>query len=392
MQPGEEIQGNISKSFARPWAVYLLLRFEAKPRDARRALGAIAKQVVTSAAEQERITREWKAAGQPLEGGSGVGMMGLASTGYTALGWAHLAPADKAVFDRGMADDWYLWQPLVNDWEERYRTSRIDGFVMLADSSESRLAKSVDWVRQTAAGLGSVIAEESGFRRMGPAGEIERFGFRDGVSAEVDSKSILSPDPAGGSGCYASFLKIEQDVAAFDAACGGLAQKAGMSAGDAAEYAMGRRKDGWPMGAQTDGTPDGFTFDGVGAEACPFHSHVRLLNPRDGTQPRILRRGMSYGSSDGGGLLFLSLQKRAMDLSILMGRAQKERDPILAKRNLWPSATPQFAACDSGPNAWQRWQLKGQAFCFPFADVTALKGGEHFWIPSMTMLRKLDGG
>ena len=65
------------------------------------------------------------------------------------------------------------------------------------------------------------------------------------------------------------------------------------------EKMMGRRKDGTSLAA-TQGPPGANQFDyaddAKGAQ-CPFHSHVRRANPRDGRHylPRILRRGMSYG-------------------------------------------------------------------------------------------------
>ncbi len=65
------------------------------------------------------------------------------------------------------------------------------------------------------------------------------------------------------------------------------------------EKMMGRRKDGTSLAA-TQGPPGANQFDYAGdpqGAQCPFHSHVRRANPRDGRPylPRILRRGMSYG-------------------------------------------------------------------------------------------------
>ena len=63
---------------------------------------------------------------------------------------------------------------------------------------------------------------------------------------------------------------------------------------------MGRRRDGTPLAplpAAATG-PNDFNYESPAASgACPFHSHIRRANPRDGRPytPRILRRGMSYG-------------------------------------------------------------------------------------------------
>ncbi|NDZ16991.1 hypothetical protein C7T35_27525 [Variovorax sp. WS11] len=66
------------------------------------------------------------------------------------------------------------------------------------------------------------------------------------------------------------------------------------------EAMMGRGADGAPLG----GLPaafkhdNDFRFDSPASDACPLHSHVRRCNPRDGRDytPRILRRGMSWGT------------------------------------------------------------------------------------------------
>jgi Dyp-type peroxidase family len=62
---------------------------------------------------------------------------------------------------------------------------------------------------------------------------------------------------------------------------------------------VGRGSDGKPLGATVGPHgPNDFNYDDPAAsDGCPFHSHVRRANPRDGRAytPRILRRGMSYG-------------------------------------------------------------------------------------------------
>jgi Dyp-type peroxidase family len=60
---------------------------------------------------------------------------------------------------------------------------------------------------------------------------------------------------------------------------------------------VGRNRDGVPLIPATDNS---FTYKGdPEGRQCPFASHIRRTNPRDGFQgrpaPRILRRGMSYG-------------------------------------------------------------------------------------------------
>ena len=68
------------------------------------------------------------------------------------------------------------------------------------------------------------------------------------------------------------------------------------------EKMMGRQPDGTPLVLPA-GPADANDFDyaqSAASDACPFQSHIRRANPRDGRPytPRILRRGMSYGPKD----------------------------------------------------------------------------------------------
>ncbi|HEY0822865.1 MAG TPA: hypothetical protein VGD76_03680, partial [Ramlibacter sp.] len=70
------------------------------------------------------------------------------------------------------------------------------------------------------------------------------------------------------------------------------------------EKMVGRGIDGTPLHGSSAGAQhaNDFSFqDQAASDACPFHSHIRRSNPRDGRSytPRILRRGMSYGPAPG---------------------------------------------------------------------------------------------
>src|SRR5262249_39948202 len=121
---------------------------------------------------------------------------------------------------------------------------------------------------------------------------------------------------AGGS--YLALLKFEQDVQALRAQEGTVAQglkKSGYRAywGIGPGLLIGRRRDGRPMeDAMSDGGPqlppeefNSFEFARGNASACPFHAHIRKMNPRvdqpfGGADKRTIisaqpvRRGMIY--------------------------------------------------------------------------------------------------
>ncbi|HSW27400.1 MAG TPA: hypothetical protein VLJ62_31880, partial [Burkholderiaceae bacterium] len=63
------------------------------------------------------------------------------------------------------------------------------------------------------------------------------------------------------------------------------------------ERMMGRKQNGDPLVAPGPGGRNDFDFRAADGLQCPFASHARRTNPRDGrpAMPRILRRGMGYG-------------------------------------------------------------------------------------------------
>jgi hypothetical protein len=112
------------------------------------------------------------------------------------------------------------------------------------------------------------------------------------------------------------------------------------------------------------------------------------MNPRDGSpDPVIIRRGMVYER----GLMFLSLHRSVMDFTSLMFRAERARDPILSSAAEWkPDFTP-ANGCVVGRKPGQKWEFEGQTVCYSIADLTTIRGGEYFYIPSLSFLRRLAG-
>ncbi len=103
-------------------------------------------------------------------------------------------------------------------------------------------------------------------------------------------------DPLQMDGSYLVMRKLRQRVDHLESA---MAQVGSSKREEVLAKMMGRRRDGSPL-VLPDGSPPSNDFDygqPAASDACPFHSHIRRANPRDGRPytPRILRRGMSYG-------------------------------------------------------------------------------------------------
>ena len=114
-------------------------------------------------------------------------------------------------------------------------------------------------------------------------------------------------DPLLDNGSFLVMRKLRQHLEVLHEVVGKEAATLAPNPDDAAamketllEKMMGRRKDGTTMvfvrgGSNTTNSFD-YLKDPTGLQ-CPFQSHVRRSNPRDGRAytPRIVRRGMSYG-------------------------------------------------------------------------------------------------
>ncbi len=184
-------------------------------------------------------------------------------------------------------------------------------------------------------------------RQRNKAGDVkEHFGFLDGTSNPVLKKSAAGarysnqvnlgeilcgyPNMADKSGGHAeapkliqdllqdgSFLavrKLRQDIEALDAALyAAQAQAAAAGLKLTREDFMAKMMGRWPDGHPNAGQPlatvmspnpssNDFHFDAdKDGAVCPFHAHIRRVNPRDrnpepgSRSPRFMRRGMSYG-------------------------------------------------------------------------------------------------
>ena len=175
-------------------------------------------------------------------------------------------------------------------------------------------------------GLSVLAVEVTRSRTTQPDGR-EHFGFADGIS-QPTFVSDRAPDPrrhevrpgelalgfsndrgdgpfpaeADGLLDQGSFLVVRKLRQRLDHLNEALAAASGGDPGlrtELLERMMGRRQNGDPLVAAGPAGRNDFDFRGADGLQCPFASHARRTNPRDGrpAMPRILRRGMGYGPS-----------------------------------------------------------------------------------------------
>lgn len=295
------------------------------------------------------------------------------------------------------------------------------------------------------AGMANYTSEGGGSFR------IEHFGFRDGVSQPYADLGLAPPAPGGGTprangswapvalgeilvghpdedgrvqhlpanrllarnGTYMAFRKLEQDVVGFRAFTKRAAKDDPLAL---AAQMVGR----WPDGASLVKNPYGpeqsasgdpgvndfrYQQDDPLGRRCPIGAHVRRANPRDtndrddARRHRIFRRSVSYGgpllpegsAGDGEqrGLLFVTMQARLdrqfefvqaswLNRGELEGQAGARIDPITGAH---------------GGQIEDAFQPSGA--CAPVVGLprfVTMRGGDYFFIPSMSALKLLAAG
>jgi len=155
---------------------------------------------------------------------------------------------------------------------------------------------------------------------------------------------------------------------------------------------------------------------------CPFHAHVRLMNPRKGDPEagsvdllshRITRRGMPYDDlvpprlndqevlvitqemledrdkpSDGVGLLFMCYQSS-------IGNAFEVLQGFWSQGNIAPSPVNKgqdsiiMQGTEQSRMLPEQWGSANQGNPFNFSGFVKMKGGEYFFTPSIPFLKKL---
>jgi Dyp-type peroxidase family len=290
--------------------------------------------------------------------------------------------------------------------------------------------------------------KESGDEDRSP---IEHFGFVDGISnpsfvekakpnksfknddkyrtwaplnlALVNDPSVNPKGEAYGCGSYMVFLKLEQDVKAYDTAIKRFARRLNKMSPDLAEaFILGRFKDGTPVALSSTGglSPMINNFKYINDQGgedleglrCPLHAHARKVNPRNSyRETRIVRRGLTYGrrvqcddcrpgwlqfrrdtSVKDVGLLFMCFQRDIGDqygrIMNIWARENSPRhgigfDPIIGQIN-----------GEVGKQQWRdRWGPNPEAtltkVLFPVRKFITVKGGEYFFAPSIPFLKNI---
>ena len=454
----ENLQGNILKGHDRDHAVLFFLKFKPnKESEIKQQMAKFVDYVTNSRLQMQ----EWRLYHNHKISGGSFGNFFLTARGYHAL----LAPNEEfevykqKLKDKGFKEPFLagMQQAKLNDsdpkqyWEKPYRSAEdIHAMILIADDDESILGQKVRLILREVLQVGhlaDIIAVEKAFQQRGDNGEPEEhFGFRDGISNPMflatDEEKVnkyggvtpwdpwaplsvaLTRDPMVDKeeNCFGSYLvyrKYEQHARQFEVVVRNFARALGLSSeeGDletVRALIVGRFRNGTPITLRSepyniaygDNNYNNFTFDQDAGSKCPFHAHVRKVNPRmeDYRKYRIVRRGITYGTrnrdqekqglnniANGNiGLLFMSFQSNLETFEYI--HSQLVNNPELpVKRAGVDALMGQPGEPESPPP--QKWPLSwgtgASSYSNAIDSCITLKGGEYFFAPSIAFLKSL---
>ena len=448
-----DLQANILKHHGRDFAYHLFLTIKSeKSVEAKNWIADFAASKITSTAKQlvdSKIKKEHE-----IDGGT-VYTLSLSSSGYDKLEIESLKPENQA-FQEGMKQRSTELADNPENWENEFK-NQIDVLIIIANSSKELAIKEKEDLLVQLTSIFDVVKIQKGeVLKRGKIG-IEHFGYADGISQpmflkqEVLSQKSISKwnDKAklklalvkdkGGKfedsfGSYLVFRKLEQNVEEFKKAEEKLLEikhldhNGTLAVNKELPGAMivGRFEDGTEVFNSsfekgiTDPNDFNNDFDysnNLNESKCPFHSHIRITNPRADTgdtgidsfvqSVRLVRRGIPYNEigrveteglpPSGVGLLFMCYQRSIEDqFEFIQSIWANKGDVRLPDRK--PRLVGQDGIIGQGPNSFQKklpeqWDVNGITnnceFSNPNSDFVTMKGGEYFFTPSISFLKSL---
>ncbi len=230
-------------------------------------------------------------------------------------------------------------------------------------------------------------------------------------------------------GTYLVFRKLRKNVAEFQKFLDDTAKKIfGPKAPDNAAdqlgaLMMGRWQSGCPVDLSADRDDAGigqdpprnndfwFQEDSKG-EKCPLGAHIRRTNPREevdapgalgSNRHRMIRRGLNYekDTQDRGSVFiglnasisrqFEFLQRFWINNGEFLGLDRSERDPVIGGNRDERDLNKEDGSHSETP---RKFTMPGKPFpvAFDLPDFVMLRGGDYFFVPSLTALNGLAGG
>ncbi|MEM9886608.1 MAG: hypothetical protein AAF849_12010 [Bacteroidota bacterium] len=441
----KDVQANILKPHARDYVRCIFLRFGNSDSCAIKNHLGLFQEYITSASKQKEQAKKYKENGRN-DNGTLVTCIYLSKFVYEKINIPDANRPSDPSFRNGMKSRNQLNDPVNRALAVDYQED-IDTMILVAGNDNDLVEKKTKSVcrhfKDITQKNGCFI--ENGERLFYRIGDrkifTEHFGYRDGISNPVffkqnktktlDKKKIdLVLDQNCGS--YLVFRKLQQDVSKFNSKISELSKRLGITRSYAEAQVMGRFKDGTPLGLfsspnSVDLSKESLynnasfdeidnikyrNYDDLKGNKCPFHAHIRQMNPRNGllkeeskynpdnTMSTMARRSIPYDNHNGEvGLLFMSFQRNIYQQFVrqhiwanrynFVPLENQENpnngaglDPIIGQRDAENGDT-------FFPQRWSTKWDKRKKVVFDFSDVVSFKGGEYFYAPPISFFKNL---
>lgn len=435
----DDLQGNVLSGYGHPCARHVFLRFfGAEP--ARRLVGALAPRVQSA--------QHWGSTRPPSTINIAFTWAGLRALRLPG----DLLESFPDDFRRGMAARAELLgdtgESAVERWHPELRPGALDALVTLYGDDGKLLRSAVGELAEELDAVAPGVTVAHSVEAAKLAGDREHFGFRDGFSQpairdecagprvgegtalrfgrwrdvapgefvlgydDEDGGPPRAPDPPfDRNASYMVVRKLRQHVDRFTAF---LRQHAGPDEQRQrwlAAKMLGRWQNGTPLTTTPDdpgdasparGELNGFRFagdrDGL---RCPVGAHIRRANPRDALgwqgrltkRHRIVRHGMPYGpppddpAVDDGherGLMFVCLQASIeRQFEVIQGRWLNDGDAFGL------GGDRDFVVGTGSPDGKMTVPGDPPLLLSPQPDFVTTRGGDYFFVPSLTALEWL---
>lgn len=445
------LQGHILKHHGRTHAYHIFIQFKpAKIAEAKTWIRNFAITKIISAAKQLNDADK-RRSDKTFDAGLFYNFS-LSHAGYVALGIPSAKiPNSDVAFTNGQKTRETILSDKVSSWEAPFKKT-IDALIIVADNNEAAALNAKDLIVKELRKFSLIIKVQKGKILENSNGiGIEHFGYADGISQPNflapttppaptptqwnDNGAILNTvlveekgtNATDAFGSFYVFRKLEQNVKKFKTAellLPAVKDNAGVVNTElAGAMIVGRFEDGTEVvnHSQEKGITSpsqlfndfDYRDDAVGSATngskCPFHSHIRITNPRaDVSQSfaksvRLTRRGIPYNDigrdesnldgdqpTKGVGLLFQCYQ------SSIVGQFEFIQQKWSNEGDIGGRLVGQDAIIGQGANNTPKflptqWGIAPNNQLVPpsFKDFVKMKGGEYFFTPSLPFLRSI---
>ena len=476
------LQANILKFHGRKFAHHLFIQFKTETiAEAKKWIIYFASSKLTNAYTQLYDAARHKS--DPAHDGGTVYTLSLSNYGYKTLKIKSSIQQDKT-FNDGMHASKDVLKDNFLDWEKKFQTTQMDMLIIVADDDPDIASDKAQKIIDDIAPFATCEINQRGnvLKMKDTSVGIEHFSYADGVSQpmyledeikkqpsgrvwddETNLDMVLVKEEDGIDNCFGSyfvFRKLEQRVKDFKEAEGdnrtddvtlpdnALLPRVADINGDNTELPgamiVGRYENSTPVTKSSVAfTPDpsaekvsnDFNYaDDKSGLKCPFHAHIRLVNPRNGNDAqdpkeirshRITRRGITFDDhpqpfdptlpvdqrkrfddtqiteitneqlqldnqpKDQVGLLFMCYQSNIQThFEELQGQWANTGiiDPATTSIGEDSLITQGDDAARTLP---KKWGEAAQSSPFSFSGFITNRGGEYFYTPSVSFLKNL---